>query len=618
MNETNLSKSGFQTIDNTKKQQNTGKTIYIKTDPEFDSMWYTDLREIRDIKQMLNESAELYADRPAFWIKKTKGGKYVPITYRMFKQDVEALGTQMLAMGWKGRNIAVTGQNSYEWYVTFMAVLNGVGVIVPIDKGCNKDALENILKTAECDIVFHTGAEEKKIDSIDGIHHKIRMDFYGDRTTEEESWMIPPVNGDRVHWRGFIQEGYERMTAGDNSYAQLEIDPESMAELLFTSGTTGTPKGVMLNHRNLASNVMDVARMEYLTPDVITLSILPIHHTFESTCTMLFLYRGASTAYGEGLKYISRNMNEVHNSWIVGVPLMLEKIYDRIWKVAAETGKEKTLKRALSLNHKTMRVGVNLGRVMFKRIINQLGGRLVKVVSGAAAIPPNVARGFLDMGIEIAPGYGLSECAPLVTCLPSFVSDSLRYKKVGSVGICIKSGQIKLENVDQQGIGEIWFKGPNVMMGYYKMPELTAETIVDGWINTGDLGFADDKGFLYITGRSKNVIVTKTGENIYPEELEAIVLKSPFVKDCMVYAKREKSDDLVAIQILPNEEAFIEKMGTLPNEADMEKFMKKLIREVNNQLTVNQMIRRVTVRKEDFIRTTTLKIKRYEKENTAD
>ncbi len=600
-------------MNNAKSSQNTGKTIYVKTDPELDALWYSDLREIKDIKQMLNESAELYADRPAFWTKKKKGGEYVPITYRMFRKDVEALGTQMLAMGWKGKQIAVTGQNCYEWYVTFLAVLNGVGVIVPIDKEFDATAVENILKTAECDIVFHTGGEEKKIDSIDGIHHMIRMDYYGDRISEEDDWTIPAVNGNRrIHWKEFIRAGYDRMASGDDSYVQQEIDRESMAELLFTSGTTGNPKGVMLSHRNLAANVMDVARMEYLTPDVITLSILPIHHTFESTCTLLFLYRGASTAYGEGLKYISQNMNEVHNSWIVGVPLMLEMVYHRIWRTAAKSGKEKILKRSLSLNHKAMRFGINPGRILFKRIIDQMGGRLVKVVSGAAAIPPNVARGFLDMGIEIAPGYGLSECAPLVAAIPSFVSNRLRYKKIGSVGICIKSGQIKLENVDEQGIGEIWFKGPNVMLGYYKMPELTAETIVDGWINTGDMGFADEKGFLYITGRSKNVIVTKSGENIYPEEIEAIVLKSPFIKDCMVYAKKERSGDLVAIQIVPDEEAFIEHMQAVPGEQAMYEFMKNLIREVNSQLTVNQMIRRIIIRKEDFIRTTTLKIKRHE------
>lgn len=215
------------------------------------------------------------------------------------------------------------------------------------------------------------------------------------------------------------------------------------------------------------------------------------------------------------------------------------------------------------------------------------------------------------MGIEIASGYGLTECSPMVTGTPSFYPDSVRYQKAGSCGICVKSGQIKLVNVDEQGIGEIWFKGPNVMLGYYKMPELTAETIVDGWFNTGDLGFADEEGWIYITGRSKNVIVTKTGENIYPEEIEEIVLKSPFVRDCMVYALNRKAEEVVAIQILPDEEVFLEERGSVPDEDEMYAFMKELIRDVNSRLTVNQTIREVIVRKEDFIRTTTLKIKRF-------
>ncbi len=587
------------------------RTIYVKTAPELDAMWYTDLREIEDIRQLVNESAELYANRPAFWTKKQRGGSYVPVTYSMFKKDVDALGTKMLAMGWKGKHIAVTGQSCYEWFVTFTAVLNGIGVIVPVDKEFDAAAVQNVLETAECDIIFYTGSEEKKIDSISGIKHKIRMDYYGDRIKEDEEWTIPEHDEDHPHWKEYVRDGYAMLASGDDSYAQQEIDRDAMAELLFTSGTTGNPKGVMLSHHNLAFDIMEVARMEKLTPDVVTLSILPIHHTFESTCTLLFLYRGASTAYGEGLKYISKNMNEIHNSWIVGVPLMLEMVYNRIWKTAIKTGKDKMLRRALSLNRSSKRIGINLGRVLFKSIIGQLGGRLVKVVSGAAAIPPQVARGFLDMGIEIAPGYGLSECAPMISAIPSFVPESLRYRKIGSVGICIKNGQIKLENVDEQGIGEIWFKGPNVMLGYYKMPELTAETIVDGWLNTGDLGFADDLGFIYITGRSKNVIVTKTGENIYPEEIEAVVMKSQFVKDCMVYAKKEKDGDVVAIQILPDEEVFFEEMGYVPDENEMADFMKDLIRDVNSKLTVNQMIRRIIVRDTDFVRTTTLKIKRH-------
>ena len=587
-----------------------GKTIYVQTDPQLTAMWYDDIREIRDLRELLNGSAELYADRPVFWTKKKHGGEYVPITYAMFRKDVQALGTKMLELGWKGKHIAVTGQGCYEWFVTYMAVVNGVGVIVPIDKAFDAKAVENVLNTAECEILFYTGSEEKKIDTIPGITQKIRMDFYGDRTDESEEYVIPALKEDRCHWRELTKEGYALLASGDQSYDKQLIDRDAMAVLLFTSGTTGTPKGVMLSHHNLAYNVMDIARMEKLDPEVVTLSILPIHHTYESTCTLLFIYRGASTAYCEGLKYISKNMMEVHNSWCVGVPLLLEMIYQRIWKTARKTGKDKVLKRALALNRRTKRIGVDLSGVLFKSIRDQLGGKLIKIVSGAASIPPDVARGFLNMGIEVAPGYGLTETSPMISAIPSFVPDHLRYKKAGSCGICVKTGQIKLVNVDEQGIGEIWFKGPNVMLGYYKMPELTAETVVDGWFNTGDLGFADEKGWIYITGRSKNVIVTKTGENIYPEEIEEIVLKSPFVKDCMVYALNRKAEDVVAIQILPDPEAFLEETGAVPDEQEMNRFMKQLIRDVNSQLTVNQMIRAVIVRKEDFIRTTTLKIKR--------
>ena len=587
-----------------------GKTIYVQTDPELEAMYYTDIREIRDLRELLDGSVDLYADRPVFWTKKKHGTEYVPITYRMFQKDVEAMGTKMLELGWKGRHIAVTGQSCYEWFVTYMAIVNGVGVVVPVDKAFDAKAVGNVLKTADCDILFYTGSEEKKIDEIPGIQHKIRMDFYGDRIDESEDFIIPETKNDRRHWRELLRDGYGLVRSGDQSYSRQEIDRNAMVVLLFTSGTTGKPKGVMLSHHNLASNVMDIARMEKLVPEVITLSILPIHHTYESTCTLLFIYRGASTAYCEGLKYISKNMNEVHNTWCVGVPLMLEMIYQRIWKTAKKTGKEKSLKRALALNRRTKRIGIDMSGILFKSIRDQLGGKLVKVVSGAAQIPPDIARGFLSMGMEVAPGYGLSECSPMVAAVPSFISDSMRYKKAGSCGICIKTGQIKLVNVDDQGIGEIWFKGPNVMLGYYKMPELTAETIVDGWFNTGDLGFVDEKGWIYITGRSKNVIVTKTGENIYPEEIEEIVMKSPFVKDCMVYALNRKSEDIVAIQILPDEEAFLEEKGAVPDEDEMEQFMNQLIRDVNSQLTVNQMIRRVIVRKEDFIRTTTLKIMR--------
>jgi long-chain acyl-CoA synthetase len=355
---------------------------------------------------------------------------------------------------------------------------------------------------------------------------------------------------------------------------------------------------------------MEIARLEEIRPDDITLSVLPIHHTYESTGSLLFLYRGASIAYSEGLKYISKNMLEVHNTFFIAVPLLLETVYDRIWKTARKQGKEKLLKKAIALNNKTRSVGLNFGNQLFRSVKKQLGGKLRMAVSGAAAVSPEIVRGFDDLGISIVSGYGLTETSPMIAATPAF-SDK-RYRKAGSTGICVKNGEMKIVNPDEDGIGEIWYKGENVMLGYYNMPELTAETIVDGWFKTGDLGFFDPEGWLYITGRKKNVIVTTTGENIYPEEIEELINKNEFVKESMVYALDRNGTDVVAVQILPDEEALTERFGKMPSDEMVEHLMKEVISDVNDKLPVYKIIRSVTVRKDDFVRTTTRKIKRAE------
>ena len=230
------------------------------------------------------------------------------------------------------------------------------------------------------------------------------------------------------------------------------------------------------------------------------------------------------------------------------------------------------------------------------------------VVSGAAAVPPEIVRGFDNFGISVVSGYGLTETSPMIAATPSF--SEKRYKKAGSTGVCVKNGRMKIVDPDEDGIGEIWYKGENVMLGYYNMPELTAETVVDGWFNTGDLGFFDSEGWLYITGRKKNIIVTKNGENIYPEEIEDIINKYDEVSDSMVYALDRNGNDIVAVQILPDKEYLTEKYGEMPSDEEIEKIMKDIISEVNDKLPTFKIIRDVTVRKEDFIRTTTRKIKR--------
>lgn len=576
-------------------------------DNKKDLDWYDDIREIKDIKELINGSAELFADRPAFWIKKFKGDEYHAITYSQLKKDIDALGTKMLAMGLRGKRIAVMGQGCYEWFVTYLAIVNGIGVAVPVDKEFDAAMVQNVLDTAECDTIFYTGGEAKKIDKLTGIANRIKMEVYGDRTEDDEPFYYNEEDG-ILSWKHLLEDGYRLTEKGITDYMDAVIDNKVMAILLFTSGTTGNPKGVMLSHWNIAFDVMEIARAEEIRPDDITLSVLPIHHTYESTGSLLFLYRGASIAYSEGLKYISKNMLEIHNTFFIAVPLLLETVYDRIWKTARKQGKEKMLKKAIALNNKARGIGINLGNQIFRSIRKQLGGKLRMVVSGAAAVPPEIVRGFDNFGISVVSGYGLTETSPMIAATPSF-SDK-RYRKAGSTGVCIKNGQMKIVNPDEDGIGEIWYKGENVMLGYYKMPELTAETVVDGWFNTGDLGFFDNEGWLYITGRKKNVIVTKNGENIYPEEIEDIINKYDEVSESMVYALDRNGTDIVAVQILPDKEYLTEKYGEMPSDAEVEKIIKNVISEVNDKLPTFKIIRDVTVRKEDFVRTTTRKIKR--------
>lgn len=576
-------------------------------DNKKDLDWYDDIREIKDIKELINGSAELFADRPAFWIKKFKGDEYHAITYSQLKKDIDALGAKMLAMGLRGKRIAVMGQGCYEWFVTYLATVNGIGVVVPVDKEFDAAMVQNVLDTAECDTIFYTGGESKKIDQLTGITNRIKMEVYGDRTDDDEPFYYNEEDG-ILSWKHLLEDGYRLAGEGITDYMDAVIDNKVMAVLLFTSGTTGNPKGVMLSHWNIAFDVMEIARAEEIRPDDITLSVLPIHHTYESTGSLLFLYRGASIAYSEGLKYISKNMLEIHNTFFIAVPLLLETVYDRIWKTARKQGKEKMLKKAIALNNKARGIGINLGNQIFRSIRKQLGGKLRMVVSGAAAVPPEIVRGFDNFGISVVSGYGLTETSPMIAATPSF-SDK-RYRKAGSTGVCIKNGQMKIVNPDEDGIGEIWYKGENVMLGYYKMPDLTAETVVDGWFNTGDLGFFDNEGWLYITGRKKNVIVTKNGENIYPEEIEDIINKYDEVSESMVYALDRNGTDIVAVQVLPDKEYLTEKYGEMPSDAEVEKIVKNVISEVNDKLPTFKIIRDVTVRKEDFVRTTTRKIKR--------
>lgn len=588
----------------------------------FNHYWYKDIRNIVTLKDMLSSSVDLFGDNPAFWVKEKKGAPYKSISYKLLENDVKAIGTMLAQMG-VGKKIAVMGQGSYEWICTYLAIVNSGNIAVPIDKELSGAEIENLLKASECDTVFCTKGDCKKLYDIKGVENLIVMEIYGDRTDETANPVYTVKDFSRLKdkmqnsnvtlWKDLLLEGEELLKNGDTSFESIEIDPDEMTVILFTSGTTGIPKGVVLSHRNITSNIMDVCRVCHVKASDKTLSLLPIHHTYECTLGMLLiLYRGASTAFCEGMKYIPQNMKEAENTIIIVVPRVLEMLHGRISKSVKKQGKEKLFRNMLNFNRRLKRLHINAGRKIFKSVIDEMGGKLRIVITGAAAISPQIYRDFEDMGLTILQGYGMTECTPLISGTPQ-KAERERYRKAGSVGVTVSTGETKVINKDESGIGEILYRGPNVMKGYYNMPEATAEVIdEEGWLHTGDLGFIDPQGWIYLTGRVKNVIVTATGENVYPEEIEEFVNQNEFIEDSMVFPHKTIEGENVGIQILPAMEPLSEKFGYEPNEEELNTFFKDLINELNQDLSVYKRIRDVFVRKEDFIRTTTKKIKRQD------
>jgi len=575
---------------------------------------YHEVREITSLKDMLNSSVKLYSERPAFLVKKEKGGEYQQITYAQVKNDVDALGTKLISMGLKDAKIAVIGENCYEWVVAYYAAVNGTGVVVPLDKELGREEIYNLLKRSECKAIFFTQSYEDYFKDFD-IDYKIKMKLYGDRTSLSETLPEPDESklqrGSILSWNDLVASGEKLVSQGDRSFIDAEIDPYEMKIILFTSGTTDAAKGVMLCHNNIASNVMDTCRIALIKPEDRTLSILPIHHTFESTMGMsLILYRGASTAFYEGLKYVNKNLAEAQATVLIGVPLIFESIYEKIWKQAEKSGKAGTLKKAIKLNRMLKNFGIDSSRKLFHSVHEKFGGKLRLMITGAAGIDPNVLRGFEALGFRMLQGYGLTECSPLVSGTPDF-SDT--YKKAGSVGPAVSGGEIRIIDQDADGIGEIIYKGPNVMLGYYNMPEITAEVLKEGWFHTGDLGFLDDEGWLYITGRKKNVIVTKTGKNIYPEEVEYYINRNKYIQESLVHGMldEETDDTQVSVQIRPNYDVIYEEFGQNFGEEEVQSLIKRVISEINEKLPIYKRVRNIVVRKDEFIKTTTKKIQRH-------
>lgn len=565
-----------------------------------------DVRPITDFRDMVNQCVQEFGNEPAFKLK-DKNGEYYNLNYTEFRNDINALGTAMFSLGLKdGAKIAVMGMNSYKWVLTYLATTIGGNVIVPIDKELLFDDINTILEVSEAEIIF---ADKKSIKKLEEFKEKLHSPLTIVMFDEEE---------DRGDYKSFdkIFDNGKKLVA-DNSpeyldYINAKIDPDACSVIIFTSGTSGLAKGVMLSQYNICFVITSNSSVADIHPGDQYLSVLPIHHTFECTLGILApLYNGCCIAFCEGLLHLMKNMQEVEPTVFVTVPLMLEKIHGRIMKAASEKkGGKLILSIGKALANTASGMGIDINDKIFGEITKNFGGRLRLIIVGAAAVRPEVIKDFKTFGIPAYIGYGLTECAPLVSCNHD---DFWTYDTVGKP---IPDVDVKIINADAQGVGEICVKGPNVMLGYYKDEETTREVLDEyGWFHTGDLGSQDDDSVIRINGRIKNVIVTKNGKNIYPEEIEYHLNNNPLIAESMVvgFDSDDGYDTIVEAKIFPDVDAIKEKSKSkeTPTAEEITRMISDAIKDINKKLPSYKNIKKIYIRDVEFIKTTTSKIKRY-------
>ncbi len=556
--------------------------------------------EFNNIKELVYHISEKYNEKIAFVIKHKNGSEvsYENITYKGLLEDINKLGTALYNLGLKGKRVAIIGKNRYEWVLTHLANLLGGSVSVPLDKDLQYDELENsiIRSKADC-IVF----DEKLTDQINEIKEK-------GNTAIKEYICMSENNFGYKSVKELMQEGEKLLEEGQKDFLNAKIDDNAMSILLFTSGTTSKSKAVMLSQKNVASNIYAMQCVEDIRETDTNIAFLPFHHIFGSTCIVMMLASGVKNAFPDGLRYIKQNLNEYKVSLFVGVPVLIEAIYKTIMKEIDKQGKTKLIKVATVISNFLLKLHIDIRRKIFKQVIDALGGELRFVISGGAPADAKIAKGFNDLGIKTVQGYGLSETAPVIA------AENDKAMASGSVGVPMINDTIEIDNPDENGIGEIKVKGPNVMLGYYEMPELTAEVLKDGWFYTGDLGYFDKKGILHITGRNKNMIVLKNGKKVFPEELETLVNRIELVEECMVFGvpdKRDKSDIRIAVKIVYNVEEAKEKYPD-SSEDDLYKIIWDKIKELNTTFPKYKHIQKMLLTSEELIKTTTKKVKRQE------
>ncbi len=555
-------------------------------------------KEFKNIREVIRNSVEKYGDNNAFIIKNEDKTTYTYITYKKMQEEINKLGTALLKLGFKGKRIAVIGKNRYEWALGYYAVVNGLGLVVPLDKGLPKEEIALSLKRSRVEAII---CEGNYVDTVKEIIENGNTDLKTcismDEVEKEEN--VKTLSE-------LLKIGEEELKQGNNEYDNLEIDNEATNIILFTSGTTDLAKAVEMSHRNIASNINGLLDHERIYPTDVNMAFLPFHHTFGSTGLLYFMSVGATTVFCDGLKYVAKNLKEYKVSVFFCVPLIIEAMHKKVMQEIEKKGKTKTVKLGRAISNFLLKFKIDIRRKLFKDVIDGLGGNLRFVISGAAAIDKQVAIDFNDFGILTVQGYGLTETAPVLCAENEFMM------RPGSIGKPLYNVEMKINNPDENGIGEIIAKGPNVMKGYYENKEATEKVLKNGWFYTGDLGYMDKDGYFYISGRDKNVIVLKNGKNIYPEELEILISNLPYVSENFVFGMPKGDDLLVSAKIVYNKEYVKENYPDKSEEELKEIIWKDIKEEVNSKLTNFKHIKNLIITDEPMIKTTTNKIKRKE------
>ena len=553
-----------------------------------------------DLKDMLKQTGEIYGDRPAYIFKTEKEGEFRTITHKEFRYEINALGTALIKMGLKDKRIALISENRYEWELSYLAVASGVGVIVPLDKALPDNELESlilrsqveaIIYSSKYDVIMNTLREKKNTN----LKYFISMDL------EENAQGIYAE-------KALVEKGKKLLADGNKTYIDAKIDAEKMGIMLFTSGTTAMSKAVMLSHKNLVTNVMDIIQRFDLTDEDRFLSFLPLHHVFE--CTVGFLYPisiGGSIAFCEGVKHMAENIKEFEITAMISVPAVFDIIYRKVMKTIEKKGKLANLEKGKKVSQFLLKMKIDLRKQLFKEVHESLGPKLKLVVTGGAALDPETEKGFNDLGFDVEQGYGLTETAPVIA------AETPKCRRLGSIGKKFPSVEVKIDDPDEEGVGELMAKGPSIMLGYYENEEATKSALEsDGWFHTGDLARIDKDGFIYISGRKKSVIVLNNGKNVFPEEIETLLNKVEGIKETFVFEKKEDDGDVkVCVEIVYDKE-LIKELYNIEGEENIKEFLWDKVKEVNKLMPKYKYVREMVITEEPLIKTTTLKIKRHE------